>query len=55
MSLVSNQQLFEGRVVRILRQGVFGTVYLTHDTLFDRPVAIKELSITDQNGGKLTL
>ena len=48
MSLALNQQLFEYRVVRVLGQGGFGTVYLAHDTLLDRPVAIKELTITAQ-------
>jgi len=48
MSLALNQQLFEYRIVRVLGQGAFGTVYLAHDTLLDRPVAIKELTITAQ-------
>ena len=48
MPLAPNQQLFEYRVVRVLGQGAFGTVYLAHDTLLDRPVAIKELAITSQ-------
>jgi len=48
MSLAPNQQLFEYRIVRVLGQGAFGTVYLAHDTLLDRPVAIKELTVTAQ-------
>ena len=48
MPLVPNQQLFEYHIVRILGQGAFGTVYLAHDTLLDRPVAIKELTVTAQ-------
>ena len=48
MSLSPNQQLFEYRIERILGQGAFGTVYLAHDTLLDRPVAIKELTATAQ-------
>ena len=48
MSLTPNQQLFEYRVVRVLGQGSFGIVYLAHDTLLDRPVAIKELTLTAQ-------
>jgi len=48
MSLTPNQQLFEYRVVRVLGQGAFGTVYRAHDTLLDRPVAIKELTLTAQ-------
>ncbi len=48
MPLSPNQQLFEYRIVRILGQGAFGIVYLAHDTLLDRPVAIKELTVTAQ-------
>ena len=48
MSLAPNQRIFEYRIERILGQGAFGTVYLAHDTLLDRPVAIKELTITAQ-------
>jgi len=48
MPLNPNQQLFEYRIVRILGRGAFGTVYLAHDTFLDRPVAIKELTITAQ-------
>ncbi len=48
MSLAPNQQLFEHRIERILGQGAFGTVYRAHGTLLDRPVAIKELTVTAQ-------
>jgi len=48
MPLAPNQQLFEHRIKRVLGRGAFGTVYLAHDTLLDRPVAIKELTITAQ-------
>ena len=48
MSLTPNQRLFEYRVVRVLGQGAFGTVYRAHDTLLDRHVAIMELSLTAQ-------
>jgi len=44
MSLTPNQQLFEYRIERVLGRGAFGTVYLAHDTLLERPVAIKELT-----------
>ena len=48
MPLTPNQQLFEYRIERILGRGAFGTVYLARDTLLDRPVAIKELTVTTQ-------
>jgi serine/threonine protein kinase/regulator of sirC expression with transglutaminase-like and TPR domain len=48
MPLVPNQQLFEYRIERILGKGAFGTVYLAHDELLGRPVAIKELTLTAQ-------
>ncbi len=48
MPIVPNQQLFEYRIERILGQGAFGTVYLARDTLLNRPVAIKELTVTAQ-------
>jgi tetratricopeptide (TPR) repeat protein len=48
MPLLPNQRLYEYQIVRALGQGGFGTVYLAHDTLLDRPVAIKELIITRQ-------
>jgi len=48
MPLAANQHLFEYRIARVLGQGAFGTVYLAHDMLLDRPVAIKELTITAQ-------
>jgi serine/threonine-protein kinase len=48
MPLTPNQQLFEYRIERVLGRGAFGTVYLAHDTLLGRPVAIKELTITAQ-------
>ncbi|MGQ9600110.1 MAG: hypothetical protein ACUVWZ_11920 [Anaerolineae bacterium] len=48
MPLAAEQQLFMYRIVRLLGQGAFGMVYLAHDTLFDRPVAIKELTCVFQ-------
>ena len=48
MPLAPDQQLFEYCIERVLGQGAFGTVYLAHDTLLGRPVAIKELTITAQ-------
>jgi len=48
MSLAPNQHLFEYRIARVLGQGAFGTVCLARDTLLDRPVAIKELTVTAQ-------
>jgi formylglycine-generating enzyme required for sulfatase activity/tetratricopeptide (TPR) repeat protein len=48
MPLLPNQRLYEYQIVRALGRGGFGTVYLAHDTLLDRPVAIKELTITRQ-------
>ena len=48
MPLSSGQQLFEYRVVRVLGQGAFGIVYLAHDTMLDRLVAIKELTLSAQ-------
>lgn len=48
MPLAPNRQLFEYRIVCILGQGACGTVYLAHDTLLDRSVAIKELTLTAQ-------
>jgi len=48
MPLAPNQQLFEYRIERILGRGAFGTVYLARDTLLDRPVAVKELTVTAQ-------
>lgn len=44
MSLISERQLFEYRIVRMLGQGAVGSVYLAHDILLDRQVAIKELT-----------
>ena len=51
MPLAPNQRLFEYRIERVLGQGAFGTVYLAHDELLERPVAIKELGITVQTDG----
>lgn len=48
MALAPDQQLFEYRIVHVLGRGAFGTVYLAHDSLLDRPVAIKELTVTTQ-------
>jgi len=41
-------RLFEYRIERVLGRGAFGTVYLAHDTLLDRAIAIKELTVTAQ-------
>ena len=43
--------------MRLLGRGAFGTVYLAHDSLFDRPAAIKGLTVTlqtDKGAFKLT-
>jgi serine/threonine protein kinase len=48
MPLTPNQLLNEYRIERVLGQGAFGVVYLAHDTFLDRPVAIKELTLTAQ-------
>lgn len=48
MPLTANQRLFEYQILRELGSGGFATVYLAHDTLLDRPVAIKELKFTDE-------
>ncbi|MEA3342474.1 MAG: serine/threonine-protein kinase, partial [Chloroflexota bacterium] len=48
MSLAPNQRLFEYQIKRVLGQGAFGVVYLAHDTLLDRSVAVKELTVTRQ-------
>src|SRR5690242_1493676 len=37
----------EFRIVRPLGQGAMGQVYLAHDTLLDRPVAIKFVGAAD--------
>ncbi len=47
MPLAPNQQLFEYRIVRVLGQGAFGTVYLAHDTL---PTEFR-----NKSGGELDL
>jgi serine/threonine protein kinase len=44
VTLAAEQQLFEYRIVRPLGQGAFDIVYLAHNTLLDRLVAIKELA-----------
>lgn len=48
-------QLEEYRIIRPLGQGAMGRVYLAHDTLLDRPVAIKFLaqssSLTEGSSG----
>jgi serine/threonine protein kinase len=46
LALFLGQELFEYRIVRPLGQGAFGVVYLAHDKLLDRHVAIKELTVT---------
>jgi serine/threonine protein kinase len=43
--LSPNQQLYEYRVVRRPGQGGFGAVYLAQDTLLDRLVVVKELTV----------
>ena len=48
MPLAPDQRLFEYRIERVLGRGGFGTVYLAHDAFLDRPVAIKELTLTAQ-------
>ena len=48
MPLTPGATLFEYRITRTLGQGAFGTVCLAHDTLLDRPVAIKELTAAAQ-------
>jgi serine/threonine-protein kinase len=45
MPLTPNQQLFEYRIERVLGRGAFGVVYLAQDTLLERPVAIKALTV----------
>jgi len=47
MALSPNQQLFEYRIQSVLGRGAFGTVCLAHDTVLDRPVAIKELTLSE--------
>lgn len=46
MPLAPNKHIFEYRIERLIGQGAFGTVWLAHDTLLERPAAIKELTPT---------
>ena len=48
MPFSAGNTLYEYRIMRLLGQGAFGTVYLAQDTLLDRPVAIKELTAAAQ-------
>jgi serine/threonine-protein kinase len=48
MPLIPDQQLDEFKIIRRLGGGGFGTVYLAHDTVLNRPVALKELHAFDE-------
>ncbi|HEY8376248.1 MAG TPA: protein kinase, partial [Nannocystis sp.] len=41
------QQFDEYRLVRLLGRGSMGVVFLAHDTILDRPVAIKFINAHD--------
>src|SRR2546421_712046 len=42
-ALAAGTRLHEFRLIRVLGEGGFGIVYLAHDEVNDRPVAIKDM------------